>query len=163
METAALILAVILMLLGLAGTILPGLPGAEAIYLGFVLYRLMTGSPELNAGFFILEGLAVALVWAIDYAAAALGTRRWGGGWQSALGAMAGLILAVIFFGPLGLLLGPFLGASAVELIRGRNAKLAFQVGLGTLLGLLGGTVLKYLTEAVMILGFFLTIYQIPR
>ena len=159
METAALIVTIILILLGLAGTALPGLPGAELIYLGFVLYRLMTGSAELGAGFFIVEALAVVLIWAVDYAATALGTKRSGGGWQSAFGAMAGLVLATILLGPVGLLLGPFLGAAAVELVRGRNLKQALSVGLGTLLGLLGGLLFKYLTAAAMILGFFLAAF----
>ena len=111
MAVFALLLAVVCFLLGLTGTVLPVLPGAILIYAGMLVYGLLTKFASLDATFFLLQGLALLLVFIIDFLAAAAGTRRFGGGKAAAWGAAVGTLAGVIFFGPLGLLAGPFLGA----------------------------------------------------
>jgi len=74
-------------------------------------------------------------------------------------GSVIGGILGVFLFGPLGLILGPFIGAAAGELYRKRSVDRAFQVGFGTILGFFGGTVLKLSVETVMIVWFFIQIF----
>lgn len=158
METSVLIITIILFIVGLLGTILPILPGAILIYGGMIFYGFMTQFQELNGVFFLIQGLILAFIFLIDYLAAALGTKRFGGSKQTAWGAVIGTILGVITFNPLGILLGPFLGAFAVELLRGSDINAAMRVGFGTVIGLLGGTLVKLGIEIIMIIYFFIRI-----
>ncbi len=158
METTALILAIILFIAGLLGTILPILPGAILIYGGMLLYGFMTKFLTLDANFFLLQGLVLVFVFSVDFLASAVGTRRFNGSKQAAWGAIIGTILGLIFLGPLGIVIGPFLGAVVAELLRGIRLSQAIRVGFGTLVGILGGTVLKLCAEILMIVYFFMQI-----
>ncbi|TGE35547.1 DUF456 domain-containing protein [Desulfosporosinus fructosivorans] len=158
METTALILAIILFIAGLLGTILPILPGAILIYGGMLLYGFMTEFASLDVNFFLLQALVLALIFSVDFLASAVGTQRFNGSKQAATGAIIGTILGLLFLGPLGLLIGPFLGAVGAELLRGVKIKQAMLVGFGTLVGILGGTVLKLCAGVLMIVYFFMRI-----
>jgi len=159
MGTTALILAVIFFAVGLVGTVLPVLPGAVLIYGGMLVYGIMTQFATLDGYFFLLQGFVLFFILSIDYFASALGAKNFDDSKQAAWGAVAGTILGVIFFGPLGIIIGPFLGAVAGELIRGKEINQAARVGFGTLLGILGGTLLKLAVEILMIIYFFMKIW----
>lgn len=158
MSSAAMILAVILFILGLAGTVLPVLPGAILVYGGMLLYGILTKFATLNAEFFLLQGMALLLIFAVDFLATAAGTRRFGGSRQAAWGAVIGTVVGLLAFGPFGIILGPFLGAVVAEMILGKKTDQAIRAGFGTLIGILGGTVLKLSIEILMIVFFFLSI-----
>ena len=158
MNTTALVIAVIFFIAGLIGTIVPILPGAILIYVGMLVYGFMTHFVTLNVEFFITQGLVLLLLFAIDYIASAIGTRRFGGSKQAAWGAVIGTVIGVFIFGPLGIVLGPFLGAVIAELLRRTEINQAIRVGFGTLIGILGGTLLKIFIEIIMILYFFVKI-----
>ena len=158
METTALILSIILFIAGLLGTILPILPGVALIYGGMLLYGYMTNFATLDANFFLLQGLVLAFIFSVDFFASAVGTRRFNGSKQAAWGAIIGTILGLLFLGPLGIVIGPFLGAVVSELLRGIPLKQSILVGFGTLVGILGGTILKLCAEILMIVYFFMRI-----
>lgn len=158
MATTALILSIILFIAGLLGTILPILPGAILIYGGMLLYGFMTKFTTLDANFFLLQALVLVLIFSVDFLASAVGTRRFNGSKQAVWGAIIGTILGLIFFGPLGIVIGPFLGAVGAEVVRGIQLKQAVLVGFGTLVGILGGTILKLCAEILMIVYFFMRI-----
>lgn len=160
MAVLAMTLAVALFILGLIGTVLPVLPGAILIFGGMLLYGFLTGFVTLDSTFFLLQSLALILVFAVDYVAVSLGTRRVGGSRYAAWGAAAGMLLGIFILGPFGVIAGPFIGAVAAEAMFGRNKGAAVKVGFGTLLGLLGGTVLKLLIEGMMIAAFFLAVMR---
>ncbi|MBC7105138.1 MAG: DUF456 domain-containing protein [Firmicutes bacterium] len=159
MHVAGMVLAVALFAAGLAGTVLPALPGAPLILLGMVVYGLFTGFAGLTWGFFAGQAAAVALTFLIDYLAGAWGVRRYGGSKAALWGSVAGMICGVLAFGPAGLILGPFLGAFLGELLAGRSPSRALHVGVGSLVGLLGGTALKLAVAAGMIAGFFVAVF----
>ncbi|NLL52177.1 MAG: DUF456 domain-containing protein [Peptococcaceae bacterium] len=154
MHVPALIIAIILFIIGLIGTVLPVLPGPILIFAGMLIYGLMTDFVSLNIFFFVLQGLILLLIFAVDYIASMLGTRHFGGTKQAGWGAIAGAIIGVIFLGPLGILIGPFLGAVLVELLQKNSLSKACRAGLGTLLGILGGTAVKLGVEVLMIAYF---------
>lgn len=158
METTALILTIVLFIVGLVGTILPVLPGPILVYGGMLLYGYMTEFATLDAHFFLLQTLVLVLIFSVDFLASAVGTRRFNGSKQAAWGAIIGTILGLIFLGPLGIVIGPFLGAVMIELLRGIEINQAIRVGFGTLVGILGGTVLKLFAEILMIIYFFMRI-----
>lgn len=155
MNTVALVIAVIIFIVGLLGTVLPVLPGVMLIYAGMLLYGFMTGFATLNVYFFVMQGIVVGIVILVDYVASAVGTKLSGGSRQAAIGAVIGTILGLILLGPLGIIVGPFVGAVAVELSRGAAPARAVRVGFGTLIGTVGGTVIKLGAAVAMIVYFF--------
>ncbi|MBT9171906.1 MAG: hypothetical protein DDT21_00280 [Syntrophomonadaceae bacterium] len=157
MATVALVLTVLLFLLGLAGIVLPILPGVILIYAGMLLYGIMTGFAALDTNFYLLQGMALLLTFFIDYLAASTGTRRYGGSRRAAWGAAAGVLFG-LFLGPFGIIIGPFLGAILAELTGGKQLEQAVRAGVGTLIGFVGGTALKFVIAALMIIWFFISI-----
>jgi len=157
MATVALVLTVLLFLLGLAGIVLPILPGVILIYAGMLLYGIMTGFAALDTNFYLLQGMALLLTFFIDYLAASTGTRRYGVSRRSAWGAAAGVLFG-LFLGPFGIIIGPFLGAILAELTGGKQLEQAVRAGVGTLIGFVGGTALKFVIAALMIIWFFISI-----
>ncbi|MFZ5634144.1 MAG: DUF456 domain-containing protein [Bacillota bacterium] len=158
MDVLGLIIAVLFFAAGLAGTVLPALPGAPLIWLGMLIYGLIAGFEKLTPGFFVGQALAVALVFFVDYAANIWGVRRYGGSGAAIWGSLAGLLLGVILLGPLGIVFGPFIGAVAGELIVQKPLASAVRSGLGSILGMIGGMAFKLIIEAAMIIWFFVAI-----
>lgn len=146
-------LATVLVLVGLAGVILPALPGLPLVFAGMLVAAWAGDFQRIGAVTLVVLGLLTLLSVVADFVATAAGAKRVGAGplavWGAALGTFAG-----IFFGPLGLLAGPFLGALLGELWHTRALRRATHVGLATWLGLLLGTVLK-LALAFAMVGLF--------
>ena len=160
MSTLGLIMAGIFFVVGLAGTVLPVIPGAPLIWGGMLIYGLFTGFQHLSWLFYLIQVLAVLLVFFLDYAAGAWAVNRYGGSRFAVWGTIIGTIIGIIFFGPLGIIFGPLVGAVGGELMARRAPLLALKVGLGTLIGLVGGTILKFIIEIGMIVWFFMVIWR---
>lgn len=157
MEIAALVVACLFFLAGIIGSIAPVLPGAPLIWLGMLIYGFIAGFAELNTTFFILQGCLALAVMGIDYLATALGSRYFGASKAAVAGAVLGLFVGVFSF-PIGLLVGPFLGAVLLELIFNRNAAMALRSGLGAVIGFWGGAAFKLTLEGGMIAWFFVRV-----
>lgn len=158
LNTVALIISIILFIIGIMGTILPALPGAALVFAGMLLYGFMTQFETLDLYFYIIQGLLLLFTFLADFLVTVASTKKFGGSKKAQWGAALGTILGVIIFGPLGIILGPFLGATIAELISGIELKKAIYTGLGSVLGALGGTVSKIIIEIVMIIYFFIKI-----
>ena len=100
----------------------------------------------------------MAVIFVADFIASAVSTSKYGGSKQAAFGAVVGTIFGIIVFGPLGIILGPFAGSVAAEILTGKEIKQAVGVGFGSLVGVLGGTIFKLAAEVVMIIYFFMSI-----
>lgn len=152
-DTIFQIAAAVLVLAGLAGIVLPALPGIPLMFAGMLLAAWADGFRHVGGWPLLALATMTALSLLADFWATALGARRVGASrkalWGSVLGTFAGL-----FFMPLGLLLGPFLGALIGELWHGSQWRKATHVGLDTWLGLLAAIILK-LTLAFAMLGLF--------
>ncbi|MCR4419138.1 MAG: DUF456 family protein [Clostridia bacterium] len=159
MEAVALLVAVVLFLAGLAGILLPVLPGHPLIWLGMLFYGLLTGFESISWPFLLWQGLLALAGVLVDYLAGAWGVRRYGGSRAAVWGAVGGAIVGGLALGPLGILVGPLAGAVGAELVAGRSPAQALRVGLGTLVGFLGGLVLKFGLAAAMIVWFFLAVW----
>ena len=93
------------------------------------------------------------LAFVLSHVASALGAKRFGGSWWAAAGAVVGAVIGV-FFGPLGLLFGPVIGAVAGEFLRSGNVKESTRSRLGTLVGMAMGTVANLALAIVMVALF---------
>lgn len=153
LEIALYVLAALLMLGGLAGAVLPALPGIPMIFGGIWLAAAVDGYRHLGLWWLLGLGALGTFGVAVDFIAGALGAKRVGASRQAVWGATIGTF-AGLFFGVPGLLLGPFAGALAGELMAGQSVLRSAHVGAGTWLGLLFGALLKLVVSFAM-LGLF--------
>jgi len=148
------ILGLLLMAVGLFGTIAPGLPGAPLIFAGMLLIAWLDHFTRIGALTLGVAGALALLTLIVDLAASLLGARRVGASrqalWGSVLGSLAGLP-----FGIAGLIVGPFAGACIGEWLHRQQLQPALRVGIGTWLGMMVGTVVK-LAIAITMLGLFI-------
>ncbi|MEK6805019.1 MAG: DUF456 domain-containing protein [Pseudomonadota bacterium] len=148
-----------LVLTGLAGTVLPVLPGVSLVFAGLWLAAWIEHYEKVSGFIVILLGVLTLLAMGVDVLATALGAKRVGASRQAILGAMLGTFFG-LFFGILGLLFGPFAGAVIGEFIARGGWQRATAVGLGTWLGLLFGALAKIALSLTM-LGVFALAYFI--
>jgi len=154
------VLTVVLIVLGLAGSLLPVLPGSPLILAGAVLYAWHTqftvvGWTDLT----VLAVLALAGQ-SLDYAAAALGAKKYGASRWGMIGACIGGTLGLITANIIGLVVGSFAGAVVLELLKGAELKASVKVGYGTLVGFLCGAVGKVIIAFIMVGYFILQVWH---
>lgn len=160
LSTLWLVAAALLVLVGLAGIVLPALPGVILIFCGLLLAAWAEGFQYVGAGTLAILGALALLAWLLDWAAGALGAKRFGASRQAILGAALGALVGIFFALP-GLLLGPFLGAVVGELVARRSLAQAGRAGLGAWLGLLLGLAAKLALSVSMIAVFaFVRLWQ---
>ena len=149
-------LGFIFIIIGGIGSFLPVLPGPPMSWVGLLLLHLTKGVP--NDMWFLVITLVVALiVFALDYVIPVLGTKRFGGSKTGMIGTTIGLLISIFFpiFGVFGIIIWPFIGALAGELINKADSKTAVKAAFGSFLGFLTGTFLKFIV-AVVYFGFFI-------
>ncbi len=150
MTVALWILAVALIVVGVAGTVLPALPGIPLIFGGVLLAAWIDDFRRIPGWVIgVLAVLAVIGI-AVDYVAAALSARRVGASRQGIIGAAIGTV-AGIFTGLWGLLFMPLVGAAIGEYLAHQDALRAGKVGIATWFGLLIGTAVKIAVAFTMI------------
>jgi uncharacterized protein YqgC (DUF456 family) len=150
LTTTLWIVVVVLVLAGLAGTVLPALPGIPLIFGGVLLAAWIEDFQRIPGWVIgVLAVLAVIGV-VVDYVAAALSARRVGASRQGIIGAALGTVAGVVT-GLWGLIFMPLVGAAIGEFIAHRDALRAGKVGLATWFGLLVGTAVKIAVAFTMI------------
>ena len=150
------ILAIILVLGGIAGLVFPALPGAPILYAGLIVAAWAENFTYIGTKTLIVLGIMTSLTYAFDFLAGAFGAKRFGASRRAVIGATLGAIVG-IFFGIPGILLGPFVGAVVGELSNRLNLKAAGLAGIGATLGLALGVAAK-LTLAFAMLGIFIIV-----
>ena len=158
MEAFWWLFAIVLMALGLIGTVIPIVPGTTIILAAAVVHRLVLGA-DRSLGWSALIAMLVLtlLTYAVDAAAGYLGAKRFGATKWGLIGGAVGALLG-LFFGLLGLFVGPVIGAIAGELIGGKEVMKAGRAGWGTFLGGLAGVVAKLFIGLIMIVIFLMNV-----
>lgn len=148
MDLVWIITAGLFMATGIVGCLIPLLPGPPLSFLGLLILQLKN-VPPFTARFIIVWAIIVIIITVLDYIVPIYGTRRFGGSsygqWGCALGLIAG-----IWFGPVGIIVGPFAGALVGELIANQKADRAFKAAVGSFVGFLVGTVIKLIASGAM-------------
>jgi uncharacterized protein YqgC (DUF456 family) len=152
------LIAAALVIVGLAGTVLPVIPGALLIFGGLFLAAWADGFTHVGWPTLTIIGTLAAASWIADFVASLLGAKRVGASPQALLGAAIGGGVG-IFLGIPGLILGPFIGAVAGELLARGGLMKAGKVGVGTWIGLAVAAVLKVLLAFMMIAAFFIAFW----
>jgi uncharacterized protein len=142
-------LAVIMMLIGVAGTFLPALPGVPLTFAGMLLFAYAGNFEKIGTFTIVVLAVLTVIAVALDFIASLIGTKGAGASKWAMLGAALGT-LAGLFFGLPGLVIGPFIGAVAGELIANKDFEQATKAGLGAWIGLVLGMAAKVAVTATM-------------
>ena len=136
------ILAAVLVIVGLAGVVLPALPGAPLVLAGLVAGAAADGFTYVGPWALVGLGVLAALTYAADFVAGAFGAQKFGASKRAVAGAVLGALLG-LFAGIPGVILGPFVGAVIGELSQHGDLRKAGRAGLGATLGLALGAAAK--------------------
>ena len=134
-------LGIILILTGIAGSLLPLLPGPPIAYVGLFIQIFREPDPFTSKFLWIWAGIVVISL-VLDYLIPIWGTKKFGGSKYGVWGCTIGFILA-FWMGPFGVIIGPFIGAFAGEMFGGQNSQKSFKAALGSFAGFIMGSFLK--------------------
>lgn len=149
----AWVLAFVLVLVGLAGTILPILPGVPIVLLGLVLMAWLDGFTQVGWWTLLWLTFLTALSVLVEFIATAEGARRFGAGRLAILGATLGLLVG-LFFGIPGILLGPFVGAVLGHMAGRAGLDASLRAGVGASIGVMIGTIAEVAIGVIMVMWF---------
>jgi len=158
MELLWWLIAIVLMAVGLLGTVLPVLPGTTIILAAAILHQIMLG-PGKSLGWWNIAALVLLtlLSYGVEWLSGYFGAKRFGATKWGIVGAVAGGIVGLFFPFP-GLLIGPVVGAVAGEFFSGKRLVSAGRAGWGMLLGNLAGMLVKLTIALVMVSWFLLAV-----
>lgn len=151
MDIALAVIGAVLMVLSIVGCIAPVLPSVPLAYIGIIILQI-SDYGDFSTSFLVIWAVLTVLLTALSYVIPTLGTKKLGGSKYGERGCFAGTVIGV-FFGPLGIIIGPFIGAVAGELLGGKEFEAALKSGLGSFLGFIASTFINLL--ACVALSFF--------
>lgn len=153
MELVLFSIAAFLMLLGLAGSFLPVLPGVPLSWLGLLVLYLIPGVPN-NYWFLGITLFVAIVIYILDLIIPALGTRKFGGSRYGMVGATIGLVVGLFSPIPFGVIIGPFVGAFVGEIINKSNSKSALKAAFGSFIGFLASSFMEFVVAFAFLLLF---------
>ena len=156
MDITLAVLGAALVLVGFIGSILPIIPGPPISWAGLLLLKWTDfvddhGAAYENALWILL--FFVILVTILDYVVPIMGTKKYGGSKRGVWGATIGVVVG-LFFGPLGIIIGPFLGAYIGEITTGKKDREALRAAWGSFMGFLLGVGLKLMVCGTILFFF---------
>lgn len=160
MDIALVIVGFLLMGLGLVGSFLPILPGPFTGWLGLLVLHLTKAVP-MNWTFLGITLAVALLIWLLDYIIPAIGTKKFGGSRAGAIGTVIGLLVGLFSPIPFGFIIGAFVGAVIGELVHDhKDTKRAIRAGIGSFVGFLISTTVKFMVSLVFLVLFLNKAYN---
>lgn len=153
------VLSVALIVVGLAGTVLPVLPGTVLVWGGIVLGAWIDDFTRVSVTTVLVISVLALLAWALDYAAGLMGAQKAGASKLALMGAALGTV-AGLFMGLLGVLFMPLVGAAVGEYLAQKDQKRAAKVGAATWIGMMLGLLAKVVLAFIMV-GIFVAAFLI--
>jgi uncharacterized protein YqgC (DUF456 family) len=142
MEILLYALGAIALVVGLAGVVLPAIPGSALLALGAVLVGWADGFTRVSGWTVAVCAVLAAVIWVVDLVAGILGAKAFGASRWSVIGSGVGLLVG-LFLGLPGIILGPAIGALAFEYARDPNFERALKAGVGAFIGFVLGSAVK--------------------
>jgi len=149
-----IILGILFLIIGLAGCVLPVLPGPPLSFVALLMLHFTQKYQFTENTLWLWAFIAIGVT-LIDTFIPVWGAKKYGGSKKAIWGSILGLMVGLFFFPPLGILIFPFLGAVLGELIDGKETTAALRAGFGTFIGFMGGILLKLIASGMMIFVFF--------
>lgn len=159
MNTGAVVLAIIFILIGIGGIFIPVVPGIPLIFIAILAYGWYEGFQHISAYYIAFMAALTVLALLVDYFSATLGAKYFGSSKYGIYGALLGTLLGIVIFAPVGIFLGPFLGALIGEMLAGKDINIAAKTSLGTIIGLFSGIAFNLILGLVMFISFLIIIF----
>ncbi len=149
------IFSLVIMFVSLAGVVLPFLPGAPLAWFGILIFAVGTRFEKISLVSIIVFLCLTMLTWVLDFIIPLIGAKKYKASRYGILGASLGFLLGTFIFGPMGIIIGPLLGAVAGELLAKRPPGQAAKSAWGTFLGFLASSLIK-ITLIFIMMGFLI-------
>lgn len=162
MDLIILALASILMLVGILGSFLPMLPGIPLSWAGLLLLHLTSVIP-MNYPFLGVTLLVTIIIFALQYAIPALGTKYLGGSKKGMYGATIGLVAGIFIPVPFAILIAPFVGAYLGEILNKADSRTALRAASGSFIGLLASTFMEFVVTGIFLVLFIYKLWEYNR
>jgi len=159
MDIVVLVIALLFILVGIAGTFLPVLPGAAMIFAAIAAYGWYEGFQAINTSYLMIVGGLTLLSMLVDYLSTYLGARYFDSSRLGMWGALLGSVVGLFLFPPLGIIVCPWLGAIGGELIQGHDLGRAMKSGMGAVIGLFSGIAFKVAIGVGMLVSFLALVF----
>lgn len=154
-----IIIGFIFIIVGLIGCVVPGVPGPPFSFLALVLLSAAKRWEPFSLNFLIIMALVTIAVTALDYVVPAAGAKKFGASKYGFWGAVTGMLVGIIFFPPLGMIIGAFLGAIIGEMVVGKPSHEALKAGWGVFVGIMFGMIIKLIASGVMTFYFIKALF----
>ncbi|MDO4540401.1 MAG: DUF456 domain-containing protein [Syntrophomonadaceae bacterium] len=158
MNTAAFVICLILILIGIAGAVLPFIPGIPLIFIAIAAYGWVEDFATISVRYIIILAALTLLSALVDYLASYWGAKYTGAGKLGQIGAVIGVVAGILIFPPIGIFLCPWLGAWVGELIAGKEPQPAAASAIGALIGLFSGMVFNLVIGVGMLISFLIVV-----
>ena len=160
MDTLFIIITVILLCLGVAGSLVPGIPGPPLAYASILILHLFTNYNS-SKEFLMSWGIIVIVVSFADNWMQVYGVKKFGGSKKAVIGSILGLFAGIIIPIPFGFIIGPLFGAFIGALLEsGNEITKAIKIAVGSFIGLLAGTILKLAMSLYLVFKYItITLY----
>ena len=159
MDIMIVILAGLLMIFGILGSFLPVLPGISLSWLGLLVLHLSSSVP-MNFLFLGITLLISIVIFALQYAIPAFGTKYLGGSKAGMIGATIGLFAGIFIPIPFAILIAPFIGAFLGEILQKSKTKTALKAASGSFIGLLASTFMEFIVTGIFFLLFIFKVWE---
>jgi len=160
MDFVYILIGVVFILLGFIGSFAPVIPGPITAWLGLLILH-QTSFLNPNVQFLVITFIVAIGVFILDYFIPMIGAKKFEGTRWGVIGSTVGLIIGLIFLGPLGILMGAFFGALVGELVHdSSNHRTALLAAFGSLIGFLTGVLLKFSVTLIYAIYFFKILWE---
>ena len=159
MDILLIVLGTLCIIVGIAGSLLPVLPGPIISWVGLLLLYLTKAIPT-NLTLLIVTLIVVVVITVLDYIIPSIGTKRFGGTRAGIIGTSIGLVVGLFAPIPGGIIIGPFLGALIGELLNKSDSKTALKAAFGSFIGFMASTFMKFLITVIYLRLFVSIVWQ---
>ncbi len=159
MDVWVVVITLAVILLGIAGTFVPVLPGVPLVFIAIAAYGWHDGFQTVTPRYLaIIAGVTVLSLF-VDYLSTYLGAKYFGSSKKGLYGAVFGSFIGLFIFPPAGLLIGPWVGAIIGEFLEGNDWNKALRSGMGAVIGLFSGIAFKLALATIMLVSFLIIIF----
>ena len=160
MDQLFIVLGLILCITGLLGSFVPIIPGPITSWFGLLVINF-TSTTELNYSFLLISFMIAVFVFTLDIIIPIIGLKKFGGTKKGMIGATIGLLLGLFILGPLGIIIGPFVGAQSGEISGELKLGKAVKASIGTLIGFIAGVTMKFSISLVYFIFYLIEVKNI--
>ena len=159
MEVLIWIIIILLFIASLVGVVVPVLPDTILLWAAFLLSRIWGNFPAFPLSFWVGMIFITLFILGSDFISNAVFTKKYGASRWGIIGALAGIILGMIFLGPIGIILGPFILVFIITYLENQDQAQAFRSAWGTVLAFFSSIAVKFTLQLVMIVWFLIIVF----